>query len=138
MDTSKSEPAVAREVAEQEFARFVELMDLDVEPEKMDAEDRQAFEKERGRFVDAVMAGTLVVNERGEPVFNPESGGGPVTFHEPTGAALMAMDAKREGAKVAKQMAVLAAVTGRNQELFSKMPNRDLRVCNAIINLFLG
>ncbi len=135
---TEKEPAVARDVAEHEFARFVEAMDLDVDPEKMDAEDRQAFDTQRKRFVEAVMAGSLVVNEHGEPVFTPSAGGDPIVFHEPTGAALMAMDTKREGAKVAKQMAVLAAVTGRNEGVFSKMANRDLRVCNAVINLFLG
>lgn len=129
---------VDQETALNEFNRFVDAMDLDIDESRMDEEDRKSLDNVRSLFVRNVMSGHLVVDDKGQPVYTPRSGGDPITFYEPNGAALLAMDQKKKGHDVAKTYAVLAAITQLDVPRFSKMPMRDLKVCNAIMSLFLG
>lgn len=139
MSESKSSgEAVADEVAEAEFARFCEAMDFDIDPAGMDADDREGFASLKKRIIRAMKNGTLVVDTEGRPVFTPQEGGDAITFHEPTGADLMAMDQRKKNADMAKLFAVMAAISKQSSARFSKMKKRDLDVCLAITNLFLG
>lgn len=134
------EQKVAREVGEAEFDRFVGAMDLDVDEARMDADDRKSFGELRERLVRAIVEGHLVVDDKGQFVYTPRTGNqtDPITFREPTGASFMAMDTKKKDQNVAKMYAVMADITGLDIKTFSKMASRDLKVCQAIITLFLG
>jgi len=130
---------IGADVAEQEFQRFADAMDLDISPEPMDDEDRAGFEKQKRRIIRAMVAGALVIDEDGQPVFTPQaSDSAPVTFHEPDGAALMSMDKRKKGEDMGKMMAIMGAITKTNAKTFSAMKQRDLNVCIAITTLFLG
>lgn len=132
-------PKVAAEVAESEFVRFCESMELDVDLTAMDDEDKAGFRQAKRRMIDAMMRGKLVVDDDGQPVYTPSKGNvAPITFREPTGASLMAMDSKRAGHDVTKMYSTMADLTQESVQRFSKMLNRDLRVCLAITMLFLG
>lgn len=134
------ESKVALEVAEQEFSRFVELMDLDVETSGMDEEDRKSFEQQKHRILVAIQAGALIINEAGEPVYTPQrsSGTGPITFYEPTGASLMAMDRRKKGEDVSKLYAIMSDITKTHVSTFAKMRIADLKVCQAVLTFFLA
>lgn len=134
------EQKVAREVAEAEFERFVEAMDLELDDARMDTEDRKSFSELRDRVVRCIEQGHLVVDEKGQPVYTPRAGNHtqPITFHEPTGASFMAMDSKKKGQDIAKMYAVMADMTHLDAKVFASMANRDLKVCQAIVSLFLG
>lgn len=131
---------IALEVAEQEFNRFVEAMDLDVNPSDMDEDDKKGFEQQRDRVVSAIQAGTLAISDNGEPVFTPQRSKDidPITFHEPTGASLMAMDRKKKTEDIGKLYAAMGDMTKTHAGVFSKMKMADLKVCMAITTLFLG
>lgn len=132
---------INKEMAEVEFNRFTEAMDLDVNTEGMSADDKRDFTLQKDRLISAIQKGALVINDNGEPVFTPQRAGGevnPITFHEPTGASYMAMDRRKVGEDMAKLFATMADVTGTSAGLFSKMKNADLKVCMAIITLFLA
>ena len=135
-----ADPKVAEEVAEEEFKRFAESMYLDIDPKGMDDEDKKGLEAAKRTFVRAVMDGSLVVNEKGVPIFTPRmnEGAKPLTFNEPTGAVFIAMDGKKSGHDVARLYASLAELTGVNPSTFAKMAERDLRVCRSIFTLFFG
>lgn len=128
---------VAKEVAEQEFERFTTEMDLDVRTESMDAEDRAKFDNQRALIVRCIESGRIYVDEKGQPVFTPNEGNA-ITFYEPTGASFMAMDGQKKDAGVAKTFSLLGDMTHTNAKLFSQMPNRDLKICQALLTLFLG
>jgi len=128
---------VADDVAEREFERFVDAMDLDVEPAGMDEEDRRDFASQRRVFLRAVKAGRLTVDEKGQPVYQPKTGE-PLTFREPDGAGLMEMDRAKEGKDVKKAYHLLGAMTQTGPKRFANMKNRDLKVCQAILAFFLG
>lgn len=131
---------VAKEVAEAEFTRFVEAMDLDVDPADMDEDDKKGFNQQRERIVSAICAGSLVINDEGEPVFTPQrtKDAEPLTFHEPTGASLMAMDRKKRNEDVGKMYSLMGEITKTHASTFSKMKMADLKVCQAVTTLFLG
>ncbi len=129
---------VSREVAEQEFERFLEEMDLSFDG--LDDEDASAFNANKNIVVGAIEKGRLVINEQGEPVYSPTDKSGnteAITFHEPTGASLMAIDGKKDKS-VKASYAVMSNVTGEASARFANMKNRDARVCRAILTLFLA
>src|SRR5690606_5046195 len=131
-----TEHKVPRDVAEEEFNRFLEAMDL--EPIFVDDDDKKGFEDARQRIVRAMMRGQLVINDKGEPVFTPGDGKGDITFHEPTGNTFMATDQKRKNHDVAKSFAAMAECTKTSIARFATMSNRDMKVCQSIILLFLA
>ncbi len=131
---------VAPEVAELEFDRFVELMDLELDESDMDTEDKGEFGKHKKKMIKAIQDGSLVIGVEGEPEYTPKRGDNhlPITFREPTGACLMAMDSRKEGQNVAKMYATMASMTKQNSKRFSNMKNVDLKVCLSIVTLFLA
>ena len=134
------ENKVAKEVAEQDFERFADAMDLDVDTSKMDEDDRKGFQVQKDRIVSAICSGALYVNDNGEPVFTPQrtKDAGEITFHEPDGAALMAMDRKKKTEDIGKLYATMGEMTKTSAKTFSVMKMADLKVCMAISTLFLG
>jgi hypothetical protein len=135
------ENKISVEMAEQEFERFGEAMDLDFDMSFMDEEDRKGFEQAKRRIVKAIMSGAMLINEEGCPVFTPQRAGGdvnPITFYEPTGATYMAMDRKKKTEDMGKMMALMADYTQTSAGLFAKMKNADFKICLAVTTLFLG
>lgn len=132
---------IALEIAEAEFDRFVECMDLDVDPATMDQEDLTAFKKQKSRIIRAVQAGSLVFNENGEAVYTPSHPNSKykecITFKERTGASLMAMDGKKKGHDIAKTYAVMADMCGVHPNVFAGLVGGDGKVCEAIFTLLM-
>lgn len=132
-----AEEKVAKEVAEAEFDRFIDAMDLDTDKARMDPDDVKSFEDVKGKFVRAMMRGQLVVDDKGQPVVTTHDGTR-LTFYEPTGASFAAMDSRKKGQDVGKMLAMMADMCRVAPAVFSKLPNRDFKICQALIQLFLG
>lgn len=135
-----TEDVVVREQAEAEFNNFTKLMALKFDVEKMDNEDRTAFEKIYERLIDALMNGSLVINDVGEPVYTPQrtkNFDSPITFHEPTGGDISQMDKKKTGQDVGKMYQVMASMTHQSSSVFAKLKGVDYKICLGIVNLFL-
>jgi hypothetical protein len=130
---------ISDEVAEEEFLRFVTTMRLDVNPKGWDDADLKSFKDCKNKIVAAMQAGDLVIDEKGQPIYTPVYGDKkPITFYRPTGATLMATDAKKKEHEAAKTFAALADMTRETVALFSKMDLLDLKVCQSILLLFLA
>ena len=133
------ESVVTREVAENEFSRFVDAMDLDIEPETMTEEDRASFEVQRRRVIKAIESGLVVINDNGEPeIFTKTVDASWITFYEHTGASLMASAGKKKDDRVKQMYAIMADMTKQTPKTFAQMKRRELKVCEAIAVLFLG
>ena len=132
---------VAADVATEEFNRFVGSMDLDLDESGMDAEDLTAFNKQKNRILRAIRSGALVVNDEGEAVYTPSNPRSKhqeaITFHERTGASLMAMDGKKKGHDVAKTYAILADMCKVHPSVFAGLVGTDVKVCEAIFALLM-
>ncbi len=132
---------INKEVAEAEFSRFTEKMDLDVNTEGMSADDKRDFTLQKDRLVRCIMGGSLTIDEDGQPTYTPQRAGDDVnaiTFYEPTGASYIAMDRKKVGEDMGKLFATMADITKTSSGLFAKMKNADLKVCMSITTLFLA
>ena len=132
---------IAKEVAEQEFDRFVECMDLDVDTSIMDEEDISMFNKQKNRIVRAVMRGDLVFNESGEAVYTPSNTKSThkdsITFHERSGASLMASDGKKKGYDVTKTYAIMGDMCKVHPKIFAGLVGIDIKVCEALFALLM-
>lgn len=132
---------IAPEVAEAELDRFADLMDLDFDIETMEDDDKKSFLSNKKTLVKALMKGSLVIDDNGQPVFTParSENKNPLTFREPTGASLQAMDkVPNKNADVSKIFALMATLTGADRTVFGKMVMTDLKVCQAVTAAFLG
>lgn len=136
---SQKARAVGREVAESELQRFLESMDLlDKLEAKMTDDDARSLDNTKERIIAAMMRGYLVIDDKGQPVYTPQLGiCEPITFYEPTGATFMAMDGAGKGKDMTKMFRMLGEMCQCDPSRFSKMKNRDLGVCLAIMTLFL-
>lgn len=135
------EIVVAKEQAEKEFDDWAEAMDLDLDTSNMDEDDLAGFTKQKGRIVRAIMRGSLVFNEDGEAVYTPghkkSKYNDPITFHERTGASLMAMDGRKKGHDAAKMYAVLAEMCRVHPKVFAGLVGEDVKVCEALFALLM-
>ena len=140
-DSAKQGNKLPLEMAEQEFDRFVECMDLYFDPESMDSEDKTAFEKQRGRILRAIQKGSLIINGSGEAVFTPynkkSKHDSPITFHERTGGALMAMDGKKKNEDMRKTYAVMAEMCSTHPSTFANLVGEDGKICEALFTLLM-
>lgn len=125
--------------AEEEFTRFAELMCIDIDPAHMTEDDMESFEKHKSRMVKAIANGHLVINSKGEPVYTPyrSENADPITFYEPTGATLTAMDRRGKNQEVSRMYEAMGSLTKTFAAKFSKMALPDLKVCQAITIFFL-
>lgn len=130
-----------QELAEHEFERFIDGMDLLIDTEKMDAEDRTAFDKSKARLVREIVRGFLIVNEKGEMIYTPHhpdtKHDKPIHFYERTGSAVMGMDSKKKGHDVAKTYAVMGTMCRVHQSVFANLVGTDGKVCEAIFALLM-
>lgn len=131
---------VAREVAEQEFQRFTDSMEIDTDTSKMKEDDADGFQDTKEKIISAIMDGRLTVNDQGEPVLTPTRTQMPngLTFKEPSGADLMAMDRQKNGNDVGKMFALMDSVTKSAPGTCSKLKGKDQKVATAIVTLFLA
>jgi len=132
---------VDSKVAEAEFERFVERMDLDLDTADMDVEDLTQFTRQKKRILRAIECGALAVNDDGEAVYTPQNPKSKyqeaITFHERTGASLMAMDGKKKGHDMAKTYAIMADMCGVHQKVFAGLVGSDVKVCEALFALLM-
>lgn len=129
---------ISKDMAEAEFERFSEAMDLDLESADEDAEDKKAAAQVKNKIINALQKGSLVIDDKGQPVYTPQrSECEPLTFYESTGASLMAMDKAGDKEKTKKLFLVGADITKTSVKTFSMLKGGDLKTCLAITSAFL-
>ena len=135
------ENTVSKDMAEGEFDRFTESMDLDLDTNDMDPEDLTAFNKQKSKIVKAIMLGSLVVNDNGEAVYTPRNTKSKykeaLTFHERTGASLMAMDGTKKNHDVTKTYKVLGDMCKVHPNIFAGLVGIDVKICEALFALLM-
>lgn len=136
-----SEDKLDKDTAQAEFDRFVECMDLDLDTSQMDAEDLTAFNRQKGKVLRALQRGNLIINDNGEAVFTPTNPRSKykeaITFHERTGASLMAMDGKKKNHDVSKTYAVMADMCQVHPNVFAGLVGSDVKLCEALFALLM-
>ena len=132
---------VAKEVAENDFQRFIDGADIIFDIETMDEEDRTTSEKQKARMIRAIMKGHLTVDTDGLPTFTPYTKGStftePITFNLPGGADIMAMDQIKAHKKMAQVHSIMGGMTKLPANVFSKLKGEDYKICQAIFLFFM-
>lgn len=135
------EVVVNGDTALSEFERFAIEMDLSLDMKDMDAEDKEAFTRQRDRMLRAIEYGDLTFNENGEAVYTPCRANSkhkdPIVFHERSGASIMAMDGKKRNHEVAKTYAVMAQMCRVHTSVFANLVGTDIKVCEAIYTFLM-
>lgn len=131
---------VAPDVADLEFQRFVELNAIDADVKTMTPEELSDFNKQKRLIVLQIMLGNLTLDENGVITYVTHRGEQQQTviFHEPTGASMMAMDRRKKSEDVSKMFAAMADMCRCDAKTFAQMKMADLKVCLAIVTLFLA
>jgi len=139
-EPTKSKTKIAKEVAEADFDRFVAAMRLNLSTEGMEPEDRTQLEQQKRRIIDAALDGSLVMSEKGVPTFTPQDSEDrePIAFPQPKGADFMQADMIRKNHDIEKTYAMMAATTHQKVARYAEMEWSDLRVLQAIANLYMG
>jgi len=131
---------ICPEVAEQEFTRFCDRMDLEVKPENFDAAGLKVFNELKGTVLEAIRFGDVEINEKGCPAVRPSSTGitQPIVFQEWSyGAAEEADKYSKEGA-FKKNRVMLSQLTGCEPYVFLKLNKRDTYNLTAILGIMQG
>lgn len=124
----KNKNIVARDVAQAEFERFLEFYDLEVPDD----------EAARELVLKHIMLGAIEIDDTATLTFNTRrEPSKSITFREPTGAVLMAMDKRKSNEDIAKTYVAMAEMTSEPAKVFSEMKISDLKVCLAVFTLFL-
>jgi len=138
LNTVKKGPVVAPDVALAEVEGWAEFMDIQLDKAWVDENDGKSTMADKNVMIQAIMDGKVTINDEGLPSIIPREGTVPVIFYRPKGAALMAMDKKKENASTAKMFAAMADVTMTSVPGFASMYLADVKICMAIFNLFLA
>ena len=131
---------ISKEIAEQEFSRWVDGMGLELFENLMDNDDIKDFTVQKARILKAIEKGALIVSDKNEFVYTPQRSedAQPITFYEATGAALTSMDLKKKDRDMGKMFNAMASITQTVPKIFNDMKMPDLQVCIAITTLFLA
>lgn len=132
---------VARDVAESEFDRFCDSMDIDHDTSKMTEEDAKGFNEQKEYVVKAIMDGRLVIASDGKPEYTPSHEDSPrntLVFHEPNGGTYAAMDRQKSGNDVGKMLALMDAMTKSAPGTCAKLTGIDFKTSRALTVLFLA
>lgn len=137
------EERVDSETARNEFDRFAETWRLDSDTESMGEESRDSFEDLRRKLTRSIRSGHLTVDETGEVLtytlgFPKTDGITELNIRVPMGAALIAWDKFKERQAIHRLNSYMASMCRTNPAVFSKMDQRDLKIVQAVAQLFLG
>lgn len=132
-------PKIAKDVAEKEFLRWAEYIDLDMDTSEMDVEDKTDFNKLKGRIVRAILSGKLTVSEDGAEITHQLILGKDteLTYAMPKGSGLLQMDQHKSTQMVGKTYAYMGAMSGRPHGYFANMDGRDVKIAIAVATLFM-
>lgn len=126
---------VALEVAQQEFERWADVFEIDIDTAGLDDEELKAFEAFKQKFIKRIQSGALSMDEDGSLEFTPRGDDGePLKFEEPTGAVLSARQKNDTDIQAARR--VLATWAGVSPKRFADMKLRDFNFCSELLAFF--
>ena len=131
---------IAKEVAEKEFERIVDALDLDMDTEGMIPEEIKETEATERKITRYIQRGYVTVDDAGIPTVHAKRSKDikPIVFSNPTGDVMDAMDEAKTGKDFAKIKNSMASLTRVPAKYFSMMHLKDRQICQDVYMLFLG
>ena len=139
-EENKNKNPVSREVAESDFERFLDAMDIQVNPDKLDDEELDKFDDQKEKIVVSIERGHGVVNDDGIFEYTPHRipDSETIIFYEGSGESLLASDGKKKNDDFRKLFAIMAKNCKIRPKVFYDMKSSDINVCVAVITLLMG
>lgn len=137
---------IDKETALKDFERFCEDWDIDLDDSDFDEDERSDFRKMKKQIMRKIQSGHLIYNDdesffysclkplKGETDPPVE----PIHIIRTRGDSWMNMDSYKEKQQVHRGMSKVAAMCGKNLSFFSKLDDIDIKVFQAVQNIFLG
>jgi hypothetical protein len=133
------------ETANDEFKRFCEAWELEVDETTMNDEEKVDYSGLKNKVVKAIRKGRLCLMEDdtleytiSEKTKNEKKTGQKLTIILPEGSSYLGMDRYKENQGVHKFYSVLGAMTSHDPKWFSDLSGIDLKPLQAIVSLFLA
>lgn len=129
------------EVADEDFLRFAEAWDLDIDVSTMSSEDAEDFAAQKRKITRQIVSGRAAIDVDGNIVyrlFEPVGTLQEVTLKRPRGRAYMDMDKAKDGRNVTKFTNLIATSIKQIPTIISKMDGIDVKFLQAVYTLFLG
>lgn len=125
---------IAPEMAEAEFDRMCELLDIDLTTK--DEADAESLATVRGTIVKAIQSGDMTIGDDGLPTLATKAGAA-LAFTMPTGATLLEGDKAPEGHGTRRTYLLIGALT-RGKFTPAKCTVKEVSVLTAVMSLFLA
>lgn len=132
---SKKNSVVSEEVAQTDVDRMIDAMGVVTVDEILDADAVENYAANIHRLKHAIMKGSLVITDSGEPTYK-DSKGGEYTFKEPLGGVYLAPVKKNAPEMTAVYNYATEMTQGKC--LPGKLPMRDVRVIMSLVGLFMA
>jgi len=138
-----NENKIDKETAESEFDLFCDNNEIEHDEAAMNDDEKASFSTIKRSFIKACMDGRAEVDGTSIKYtiskFAPEGFRGDVlTLKRPGGHAFSAMDGYSDAKNVARLVAFMSAMTGKDTKYFSKIDGLDWKFIRDIANLFLS
>lgn len=125
---------IAPDMAEAEFYRMCELLDLDVTTSN--DEDKEQLETHKAKIVAAIVSGTMTIGDDGLPTVTTKAGA-ELAFTMPNGATLLEADKAPEGQNNRRMFLLVGALT-RGKFAPSKCTVKEAALLMSVTALFLA
>ena len=136
-ETVKSECTISKEVAKEEFDRWIKAMRIKIEREGLNLNDVRDNKESAIVIIDTIVEGRIIISDEGILTFITEDNQS-IVFHRPKGHMLLAMSKRKQSDDFGKIFASLAEITKTSSITFANMYESDLNVCMEIYGLFLA
>ena len=120
---------MTEEVANKEFENFADAWDIDSNTDAMNSEDKDSFDEQKKRIVNALIKGRVSIAGNGNLTYNLVGEEGPDSFEFkiPKGDAYLNMDKYKDRQAMHKMFGVLANMAGTSSKMFSNIDARDTK-----------
>ena len=132
-----SQPKVAKDVAEQEFARMCASNRIDTDETALDKEELKEWRGMRDPIVQDICRGGLTIDGEGRPVYTTTQGK-VLTFGPATTSTFIALETHGKGKDVSNMIAAIGDLTGTGKGELAGLFARDFHAVSRIARLFLA
>lgn len=128
---------IGKDVAEQQFEKLCVSRRIETDISSFNEREKAIFNNRKADMLRLMMAGTLVLNEQGDPVYTPPlKDAKSLTFHRVTGAVLMEGD--NITGSVERLLAIATVLTKSNPGELAKLEAPEFRAIDDITAFLIG
>lgn len=135
---------LSKELAEQEFYDYADILGIDCDTDSMNDEDRTEFNKLKNPVVKAIRDGRCIVDGKTlqytiENCDEAESlAGKVVTIAAPRGRIYSGLDGYKDTQNIKRMNSAMSAMTGLDIGIFPKLDIKDYSFFKSVVTLFLS